>query len=72
MGTLTELFWTPRKDLSHCLPTLPVPPRTGQLPEALGGSGLWLCPPPQHAGQDGSQLVASLSFLKTYKEPPRL
>lgn len=76
MGTLTGLLWTTRKDLNHCLSTLPAPPRTGQLPEALGGSGLWSClppprPDPQHAGQDGSQLVcaASFSLFQTHKEP---
>lgn len=33
-----------KPELSSSLPCLP--PRTGQLPEALGGGpGLWLCPP---------------------------
>lgn len=75
MGTLTpdSTLLDPQERPEPLPFYLACPPRTGQLPEALGGSGLWLCPP-QHAGQDGSQLVfvASLSFLQTYKEPPGL
>lgn len=69
--------WTlldPQERLAPLPFYLACPPRTGQLPEALGGVRTVVVPTPQHAGQDGSQLmcVASFSLLQAHKEPPGL
>lgn len=54
-----------KPELSSSLPCLP--PRTGQLPEALGGGQDYGCAPPF---QDGPKLVspASLSIPQAQKE----
>lgn len=76
VGTLTGTLLDPQERPEPLPFYLTCPPRTGQLPEALGGSGLWPCLPHplKHAGQDGSQLVcvASFNLLQTHKEPPGL
>lgn len=52
VGTQTGLFWTSRKELSHCLSTLPAPPGLGSCQRPWGGQdcGLHPHPPTRWAG----------------------